>query len=147
MLAFRPVWNHGAVATAPIHKASPGAVGRERHHGKCVPGPILDSYAAAGGRDGRIAWISISTIWAGYEIGYQRFRGFVTGRAKRANLLLEWALNLMVLSTRKYHRAVRLPEGDWRKRILDCRCLDAELDLFAVATMAVATATSMSWPW
>ena len=36
------------------------------------------------------------------------------------NLLLEWALNLMVLnvSTRKYHRAVRLPEGDLaRKRV------------------------------
>ena len=34
-----------------------------------------------------------------------------------ANLLLEWALNLMVLnvSTRKYHRAVRLPEGDLAK--------------------------------
>ena len=33
------------------------------------------------------------------------------------NLLLEWALNLMVLnvSTRKYHRAVRLPEGDLAK--------------------------------
>ena len=31
--------------------------------------------------------------------------------------LLEWALNLMVLnvSTRKYHRAVRLPEGDLAK--------------------------------
>ncbi len=30
------------------------------------------------------------------------------------DLLLEWALNLMVLnvSTRKYRRAVRLPEGD-----------------------------------
>ena len=30
------------------------------------------------------------------------------------DLLLEWALNLMVLnvSTRKYHRAVRLPEGN-----------------------------------
>ena len=40
------------------------------------------------------------------------------------NLLLEWALNLMVLnvSTRKYHRAVRLPEGDlaksaWRRHL------------------------------
>ena len=35
------------------------------------------------------------------------------------NLLLEWALNLMVLnvSTRKYHRAVRLPEATWRKRV------------------------------
>ena len=33
------------------------------------------------------------------------------------SLLLEWALNLMVLnvSTRKYHRAVRLPEGDLAK--------------------------------
>ena len=33
------------------------------------------------------------------------------------DLLLEWALNLMVLgvSTRKYHRAVRLPEGDLGK--------------------------------
>ena len=33
------------------------------------------------------------------------------------NLLLKWALNLMVLnvSTRKYHRAVRLPEGDLAK--------------------------------
>ena len=33
------------------------------------------------------------------------------------NLLLEWALNLMVLnvSTRKYHRAVRLPEDDLAK--------------------------------
>ena len=33
------------------------------------------------------------------------------------NLLLEWALNLMVLnvSTRKYHRAVRLPKGDLAK--------------------------------
>ena len=33
------------------------------------------------------------------------------------NLLLEWALNLMVLnvSTRKYYRAVRLPEGDLAK--------------------------------
>ena len=32
------------------------------------------------------------------------------------NLLLEWALNLMVLNgTRKYHRAVRLPEGDLAK--------------------------------
>ena len=33
------------------------------------------------------------------------------------NLLLEWALNLMVLnvSTRKYHGAVRLPEGDLAK--------------------------------
>ena len=32
-------------------------------------------------------------------------------------MLLEWALNLMVLnvSTRKYHRAVRLPEGDLAK--------------------------------
>ena len=40
------------------------------------------------------------------------------------NLLLEWALNLMVLnvSTRKYHRAVRLPEGRpgesaWRRHL------------------------------
>ena len=41
----------------------------------------------------------------------------VSQALRDGNLLLEWALNLMVLnvSTRKYHRAVRLPEGDLAK--------------------------------
>ena len=40
-----------------------------------------------------------------------------TPAGRSHNLLLEWALNLMVLNvaTRKYHRAVRLPEGDLAK--------------------------------
>ena len=47
---------------------------------------------------------------AGKEVSLESWR-------RDGNLLLEWALNLMVLnvSTRKYHRAVRLPEGDLAK--------------------------------
>ena len=46
---------------------------------------------------------------AGKEVSLESWQALRDG-----NLLLEWALNLMVLnvSTRKYHRAVRLPEGD-----------------------------------
>ena len=49
---------------------------------------------------------------AGKEVGLESWQALRDG-----NLLLEWALNLMVLnvSTRKYHRAVRLPEGDLAK--------------------------------
>ena len=49
---------------------------------------------------------------AGKEVGLESWQVLRDG-----NLLLEWALNLMVLnvSTRKYHRAVRLPEGDLRE--------------------------------
>ena len=49
---------------------------------------------------------------AGKEVGLESWQVLRDG-----NLLLEWALNLMVLnvSTRKYHRAVRLPEGDLAK--------------------------------
>ena len=46
---------------------------------------------------------------AGREVGLGSWQALRDG-----DLLLEWALNLMVLnvSTRKYRRAVRLPEGD-----------------------------------
>ncbi len=46
---------------------------------------------------------------AGKEVSLESWQVLRDG-----NLLLEWALNLMVLnvSTRKYRRAVRLPEGD-----------------------------------
>ena len=49
---------------------------------------------------------------AGKEVSLESWQALRDG-----NLLLEWALNLMVLnvSTRKYHRAVRLPEGDLEK--------------------------------
>ena len=49
---------------------------------------------------------------AGKEVGLESWQVLRDG-----NLLLEWALNLMVLnvSTRKYDRAVRLPEGDLAK--------------------------------
>lgn len=49
---------------------------------------------------------------AGKEVGLESWEVLRDG-----DLLLEWALNLMVLnvSTRKYHRAVRLPEGDLAK--------------------------------
>ena len=49
---------------------------------------------------------------AGKEVGLESWEVLRDG-----DLLLEWALNLMVLnvSTRKYHRAVRLPEGDLSK--------------------------------
>ena len=49
---------------------------------------------------------------AGKEVSLESWQALRDG-----NLLLEWALNLMVLnvSTRKYHRAVRLPEGDLAK--------------------------------
>ena len=49
---------------------------------------------------------------AGKEVGLESWQVLRDG-----NLLLEWALNLIVLnvSTRKYHRAVRLPEGDLAK--------------------------------
>ncbi len=49
---------------------------------------------------------------AGKEVGLPSWEILSDG-----DLLLEWALNLMVLnvSTRKYHRAVRLPEGDLAK--------------------------------
>ena len=49
---------------------------------------------------------------AGKEVGLESWQVLRDG-----NLLLEWALNLMVLNvpTRKYHRAVRLPEGDLAK--------------------------------
>ena len=49
---------------------------------------------------------------AGKEVGLESWQVLRDG-----NLLLEWALNLMVLnvSTRKYHRAVRRPEGDLAK--------------------------------
>ena len=49
---------------------------------------------------------------AGKEVGLESWQVLRDG-----NLLLEWALNLMVLnvSTRKYHRAVRLPEGNLAK--------------------------------
>ena len=56
---------------------------------------------------------------AGKEVSLESWQALRDG-----NLLLEWALNLMVLnvSTRKYHRAVRLPEGDpgesaWRRHL------------------------------
>ena len=50
---------------------------------------------------------------AGKEVSLESWQALRDG-----NLLLEWALNLMVLnvSTRKYHRAVRLPDGDGRSR-------------------------------
>ncbi len=46
---------------------------------------------------------------AGKEVSLESWQVLRDG-----DLLLEWALNLMVLnvSTRKYRRAVRLPEGD-----------------------------------
>ena len=49
---------------------------------------------------------------AGKEVSLESWQALRDG-----NLLLEWALNLMELnvSTRKYHRAVRLPEGDLAK--------------------------------
>ena len=49
---------------------------------------------------------------AGKEVSLESWQALRDG-----NLLLEWTLNLMVLnvSTRKYHRAVRLPEGDLAK--------------------------------
>ena len=49
---------------------------------------------------------------AGKEVSLESWQALRDG-----NLLLEWALNLMVLnvSTRKYHRAVRLPEGGLAK--------------------------------
>ena len=49
---------------------------------------------------------------AGKEVSLESWQALRDG-----NLLLEWALNLMVLnvSTRKYHRAVRLPEGELAK--------------------------------
>ncbi len=49
---------------------------------------------------------------AGKEVGLPSWEILRDG-----DLLLEWALNLMVLnvSTRKYGRAVRLPEGDLAK--------------------------------
>ena len=49
---------------------------------------------------------------AGKEVSLESWQALRDG-----NLLLEWALNLMVLnvSTRKYHGAVRLPEGDLAK--------------------------------
>ncbi len=49
---------------------------------------------------------------AGKEVSLESWQVLRDG-----NLLLEWALNLMVLnvSTRKYHRAVRLPEGELAK--------------------------------
>ena len=49
---------------------------------------------------------------AGKEVSLESWQALRDG-----SLLLEWALNLMVLnvSTRKYHRAVRLPEGDLAK--------------------------------
>ena len=49
---------------------------------------------------------------AGKEVSLESWRALRDG-----NLLLEWALNLMVLnvSTRKYRRAVRPPEGDLAK--------------------------------
>ena len=49
---------------------------------------------------------------AGKEVSLESWQALRDG-----NLLLEWALNLVVLnvSTRKYHRAVRLPEGDLAK--------------------------------
>ena len=49
---------------------------------------------------------------AGKEVSLESWQALRDG-----NLLLEWALNLMVLnvSTRKYHRAVRLPEGNLAK--------------------------------
>ena len=49
---------------------------------------------------------------AGKEVSLESWQALRDG-----NLLLEWALNLMMLnvSTRKYHRAVRLPEGDLAK--------------------------------
>ena len=49
---------------------------------------------------------------AGKEVSLESWQALRDG-----NLLLEWALNLMVLnvSTRKYHCAVRLPEGDLAK--------------------------------
>ncbi len=49
---------------------------------------------------------------AGKEVSLESWQALRDG-----NLLLEWALNLMVLnvSTCKYHRAVRLPEGDLAK--------------------------------
>ncbi len=49
---------------------------------------------------------------AGKEVSLESWQVLRDG-----DLLLEWALNLMVLnvSTRKYHRAVRLPEGDLAK--------------------------------
>jgi transposase-like protein len=49
---------------------------------------------------------------AGKEVSLESWQMLGDG-----DLLLEWALNLMVLnvSTRKYHRAVRLPEGDLAK--------------------------------
>ena len=50
-------------------------------------------------------------------LGVQGSGGSAADCGRDGNLLLEWALNLMVLnvSTRKYHRAVRLPEGDLAK--------------------------------
>ena len=53
---------------------------------------------------------------AGKEVGLESWQALRDGE-----LLLEWALNLMVLnvSTRKYHRAVRLPEGDLAKAVGD----------------------------
>ena len=49
---------------------------------------------------------------AGKEVNLESWQALRDG-----NLLLEWVLNLMMLnvSTRKYHRAVRLPEGDLAK--------------------------------
>ena len=58
---------------------------------------------------------------AGKEVSLESWQALRDG-----NLLLEWALNLMVLnvSTRKYHRAVRLPEGDLAKARGDARTLE-----------------------
>ena len=51
---------------------------------------------------------------AGKEVGLESWQVLRDG-----NLLVEWALNLMVLnvSTRKYHRPVRRPRAFWRKRV------------------------------
>ena len=52
---------------------------------------------------------------AGKEVSLESWQALRDG-----NLLLEWALNLMVLnvSTRKYHRAVAVcPRATWRKRV------------------------------
>ena len=51
---------------------------------------------------------------AGKEVGLESWQVLRDG-----NLLLEWALNLMVLnvSTRKYHPRSVCPRATWRKRV------------------------------
>ena len=69
---------------------------------------------------------------AGKEVGLESWQVLRDG-----NLLLEWALNLMVLnvSTRKYHRAVRLPEGDLAKARGDGTSKSAVSRRFCVQTV------------